>query len=252
MRVEGRVVRLSAGVLAYIGKSGQQSGVYGTRQYSTDSQIESVLDDTDYRSRLSRTALEESVSPLLPSFASPLSSAIASSGLSIDQITSILLFGGNTRVPLVQTALKEAIESLASESSTKRTAEDIIAQNVNTDEAAVLGAAFYGAGLSRQFRMKNIELHEKTVYDYALGVNGQVKEVVFEKGTELGERKGVRLEPVDQTIEVMQNGYVLSSLLLSSTILQDPGDLAVTGDPQSTRRWTQGASHRAGSAPLHI
>ena len=172
-------------------------------------QIESVLDDIDYRSRLSRTSLESSVSPLLPSFSTPLSSALSAANLSIDSITSILLFGGNTRVPLVQAALKETIESLSlassAGSSNVRSADDIIAQNVNTDEAGVLGAAFYGAGLSRQFRMKSVEVHEKTVFDYAIRVNGE-EEVVFGKGTEVGERKGVALRPEDQVVEVLQDG----------------------------------------------
>lgn len=48
-------------------------------------------------------------------------------------------FGGNTRVPFVQTAIKAALGGK----------EDKIAQNVNTDEAAVLGAAYYGASQGR-------------------------------------------------------------------------------------------------------
>jgi hypothetical protein len=41
-------------------------------------------------------------------------------------------------------------------------------------------------------------------------VGGQATEIVFAKGTELGERRGVRLEPVDQTVEVLQDGYVVT------------------------------------------
>jgi hypoxia up-regulated 1 len=35
-----------------------------------------------------------------------------------------------------------------------------IAQNVNADEAAVLGAAFYGASMSRQFKTKEIRVQD--------------------------------------------------------------------------------------------
>lgn len=40
-----------------------------------------------------------------------------------------------------------------------------ISQNINTDEAAVLGAAFYGASLSRQFRTKKIKLQDISTHD---------------------------------------------------------------------------------------
>lgn len=81
--------------------------------------------------------------------------------------------------------------------------EELIAQNVNSDEGAVLGAAFWGAALSRQFKMKSIELHEKSVYDFEIG---QDREVLFARGTALGERKAIALPAVDQSVEVSQNG----------------------------------------------
>lgn len=108
-------------------------------------------------------------------------------------ITSVILFGGNTRVPLVQSSIRSVLGDR----------EDIIAQNVNSDEAAVLGAAFYGAALSRQFKMKKLELHERSVYPFEAGVEG---EVVFPAGTLLGERKAIVLPAVDQSVEVSQNG----------------------------------------------
>lgn len=40
-----------------------------------------------------------------------------------------------------------------------------ISQNINTDEAAVLGSAFYGASLSRQFRTKKIKLQDISTHD---------------------------------------------------------------------------------------
>lgn len=108
-------------------------------------------------------------------------------------MTSVILFGGNTRVPLVQSSIRSVLGDK----------EDIIAQNVNSDEAAVLGAVFYGAGLSKQFKMKKLELHERSVYDFQAGVAG---EVIFPAGTLLGERKTMVLPAVDQSVEVMQDG----------------------------------------------
>ena len=43
--------------------------------------------------------------------------------------------------------------------------ENKVAVNVNADEAAVLGAGLYGAGLSRQFKTKDIKVSDVYMYD---------------------------------------------------------------------------------------
>lgn len=158
--------------------------------------IESVYDDIDFRSTISRTELEKAIAPERKQFLTPLRSALKSAGVSFNDVKSVILFGGNTRVPFVQSAVKSILPS-----------EDLIAQNVNSDEAAVLGAAFYGAGLSRQFKMKQIEILERSVYD--ISIKGG--EVVFPVGTKLGERKSLLLAPKDEiTFEFTQSGEPIS------------------------------------------
>ncbi|OCF36427.1 hypoxia up-regulated 1 [Kwoniella heveanensis BCC8398] len=136
--------------------------------------IESLYNDVDYRSKVSRAALESSVESSIPFFSHPITSALSSANLTLSEINSVILFGGNTRVPLVQSALKSALGGT----------DDKIAQNVNTDEAAVLGAAYYGAALSRTFKMKNLNVTERSVWDVTMG-----DEVIFPSGTRLGEKK---------------------------------------------------------------
>ena len=116
-------------------------------------------------------------------FGSPIVAALSSSGLNMSSISSIILFGGNTRVPFVQSALKAVLEPADQEK---------IAQNVNTDEAAVLGAAYYGAALSKVFKMKKIQVQETSYEDYLM--NGQV---LFPKGSALGEKKILSLAPTE-------------------------------------------------------
>jgi hypoxia up-regulated 1 len=147
-------------------------------------QIESLYEDIDFRSRLSRTSLETAVDRILPLFSSPLTSALASADIPLSRISSVILFGGNTRVPFVHSAIRNVLGG----------ADDKIAQNVNTDEAAVLGAAYYGAGLSRLFKMKNIEVTERAVGEITMG-----GEVVFGKGAKLGEKKSFLL-PASQDL----------------------------------------------------
>ncbi|KAK8869653.1 hypothetical protein IAR55_000221 [Kwoniella newhampshirensis] len=164
--------------------------------------IESLYNDVDYRSRLSRAALESALEETAPLFSLPLTAALASANLTLSDITSVILFGGNTRVPLVQSAIKSVLGH----------AEDRIAQNVNTDEAAVLGAAYYGAALSRQFKMKNLNVTEKSVSDIIMG-----EEVIFPKGSKLGDRQSIAL-PADKgevVLEFAQSQHTSAGASLS-------------------------------------
>jgi hypoxia up-regulated 1 len=71
---------------------------------------------------------------------------------------------------------------------------DRIAVNVNADEAAVLGAALYGAGLSRQFKTKDIRVSDITVHDMIASYPGEkrgktISANIFSYGTRTGTRK---------------------------------------------------------------
>ncbi|EKC99928.1 hypothetical protein A1Q2_05752 [Trichosporon asahii var. asahii CBS 8904] len=145
--------------------------------------VESLFDDLDFRGMISREQLEDKMAKKLPEFTAPIKNALKDAGLTIDDITSVLFFGGNARVPMVQTAVRDYLGGK----------DDKVAQSVNGDEAAVLGAAFYGASISRQFKMKSIEIDEHSSYDYSLA-----GDVVFPKGTVQGERKTLLLKPEDK------------------------------------------------------
>jgi hypoxia up-regulated 1 len=77
-----------------------------------------------------------------------------------------------------------------------------LAMNVNSDEAAVLGAALHGATLSRQFRTKNIKLSDLSPYDVQVSYLAEAKatdapgvaprtitSLAFAKGSRTGTRK---------------------------------------------------------------
>ena len=154
--------------------------------------IESLYDDVDYRSRISRTTLEEALAPSIDLFSAPISSALTAAGVPLDNVTSVILFGGNTRVPFVQGAIRSVLGG-----------DEKIAQNVNADEAAVLGAAYYGAALSRQFKMKNLEVTERSVGDITMGPG----QVLFPRGSRLGEKKSLTFSAdKDLSLEFDQDG----------------------------------------------
>ncbi|KAF9238683.1 heat shock protein 70 family [Melanogaster broomeanus] len=147
------------------------------------STVESVAFDVDFKTTVTREQFERACSDLRSRFAKPIYDALASAGLSLDQVSSVILTGGSSRTPMIQAAVKAAV------------GEDRIALNVNADEAAVLGAALHGASLSRQFKTKDIRISDIATYDiqasyFASSLESRtIHSSIFPKGTKYGTRK---------------------------------------------------------------
>lgn len=137
---------------------------------AASSSVESLVDEIDFRTMIQRQDFEDAVTAagLVPKFTSPISQALANAGLKLSDINSIVLVGGSTRVPLVQNALREA-----------GIPDSKLAQNVNADEAAVMGAAFYGASFNPQFRMKEIRAYDLIPYAVNLKEADGKQETIF-------------------------------------------------------------------------
>lgn len=104
-------------------------------------QIESLIDDIDFKLQVSREKLEEICADLFKRVANPVKIALETSGLSMDIISHVVLVGAGTRMPKVQETLSQYVKTELS-------------KNVNTDEAAALGAAYKAADLSQGFKVK--------------------------------------------------------------------------------------------------
>ncbi|KAJ3339740.1 Hypoxia up-regulated protein 1 [Gonapodya sp. JEL0774] len=109
----------------------------------TFASIENVMDDLDFRLRITRGDFESLTADLIERAAGPIEDVLRKANLGPGDIGSVILHGGCTRVPAVQSALKALV------------GEDKLAKNVNSDEAAVMGAVYHGATLSRSFRVVN-------------------------------------------------------------------------------------------------
>ncbi|KAF8154153.1 Hsp70 protein-domain-containing protein [Crassisporium funariophilum] len=151
------------------------------------SQVESVAWDIDFKAKVTRATFEGACSDLKSQFSKPITDALRNAGLTLDNITSVILTGGSTRIPMVQAAVKAAV------------GDDKIAMNVNADEAAVLGAALHGASLSRQFKTKNIKVSDISIHDIqasyfaaASTPNSRprsITTVIFPAGSKVGTKK---------------------------------------------------------------
>ncbi|KAL1405990.1 adenyl-nucleotide exchange factor sse1 [Vanrija albida] len=114
--------------------------------------VESIMNDVDASGSLKREQFEELIGDLLKRFNQPLEQALKASGLTIDQIDSVELVGGSTRIP----AIKERIQAFFGGKQ--------LSYTLNQDEAIARGATFACASLSPVFRVREFAVHDITPY----------------------------------------------------------------------------------------
>lgn len=124
----------------------------------TSSNFEGLFyEDVNFKYKLSRTEFEKLTSEFAKRVQNPIKRALESAKLSLSDLDSVILHGGAVRTPFVQKQLESAIKS-----------PEKIRTNVNSDEAAVFGAAFKAAGISPSFRVKDIRAGD--IAGYAFGI----------------------------------------------------------------------------------
>lgn len=105
------------------------------------SSIESLLEGYDFKTVVKRETLEELCKDLFEQTTKPIELVLANANMTMEDIKSLVLFGGGVRVPAVQKLLAD----FAGDSK--------IARNVDGDEAAVFGAVLHAAAVSAQFKL---------------------------------------------------------------------------------------------------
>lgn len=113
--------------------------------------VESLVPDVDANGSLTREEFEKLIAPLLDRFNGPLETALKQAGLTLDQIDSVELVGGSTRVP----AIKERIQAFFGKP---------LSYTLNQDEAVARGATFACASLSPVFRVREFAVQDITPY----------------------------------------------------------------------------------------
>ncbi|XMA15520.1 hypothetical protein WAI453_008311 [Rhynchosporium graminicola] len=120
---------------------------------NTQSGFEGLYEDVDFRYKITREDFEKLTEAHAARVGATMQKALDMAGLEIEDIDSVILHGGAIRTPFVQRELEKFIGN-----------PEKIRTNVNSDEAAVFGAGFRGAGLSPSFRVKEIRASEGAAY----------------------------------------------------------------------------------------
>jgi heat shock 70kDa protein 4 len=110
--------------------------------------VESIMNDVDASSKLHRDNFEALIAHVVNRIPHVINEAIANSGLTLDQIDSIELVGGSTRVPIVRTRIQSAFPGKP------------LSTTLNQDEAVARGATFSCAMLSPTFRVREFHVYD--------------------------------------------------------------------------------------------
>ncbi|CUA66922.1 Heat shock protein homolog pss1 [Schizosaccharomyces pombe 972h-] [Rhizoctonia solani] len=115
--------------------------------------VESLMNDIDASSKMNREQFEELLAEPLSRITAPLEEALIEAGLTPDQIHSIELVGGSTRIPAIRNLIRDYFGSNRQLSAT-----------LNADEAVCRGATFACAMLSPVFRVREFTVQDITPY----------------------------------------------------------------------------------------
>lgn len=143
--------------------------------------IESLMNDVDVSTMMTRQELEALVEPLLKRAHVPLEQALTEAKLTKEDIDIIELVGGCTRVP----ALKDRVQAFFGKP---------LSFTLNQDEAIARGCAFSCAILSPVFRVRDFAIHD--IVNYPI-------EFTWEKSPDIPDE--------DTSLTVFQRGGVMPS-----------------------------------------
>ncbi|XP_076662041.1 hypoxia up-regulated Grp170 co-chaperone protein isoform X2 [Halictus rubicundus] len=114
-------------------------------------QIEGLVDEIDFRVQVTREKLELICSDLFERVADPVKMALKTSELTMNDVSQVVLVGAGTRMPKIQEQLSQYL-----------TVE--LSKNINTDEAAVMGAVYKAADLSKGFKVKKFVTKDAVLF----------------------------------------------------------------------------------------
>ncbi|CAA7408951.1 unnamed protein product [Spirodela intermedia] len=123
--------------------------------------VESLYDDHDFKSTITREKFEELCSDIMEQAVVPVKEVLEHSGLKLDEIDAVELIGGATRVPKLQAKLQEFL------------GKKELGKHLDADEAIVLGAALHAANISDGIKLnRKLGMIDGSSYGFVIQLDG--------------------------------------------------------------------------------
>lgn len=114
--------------------------------------VESIMNDIDASSKLSREEMEGLIGGVISRVTAPLEEALREADLTVEDIHSVELVGGSSRVPAIREKIKTFFKGKT------------LSTTLNADEAVARGATFSCAQQSPAFRLKDFSISDVNAY----------------------------------------------------------------------------------------
>lgn len=199
--------------LAKINQAAEKAKLVLSANSEASVSIESLIDEIDFRTKITRQEFEDFVQDSVVDLIKPLEDALDKqlwhSQVAVKDIQGVILTGGSTRVPIVQQRLSIAL------------GEKKILKSVNADESAVNGATIRAVKLFNAFKTKAVDVVERSPSEYGLKVMADEAEtIVFPKGSVFPQSKTIEIVSrnkvsKDLTVDLFEDGRILQTLTVS-------------------------------------
>ncbi|KAL3786873.1 hypothetical protein HJC23_013794 [Cyclotella cryptica] len=142
-------------------------------QLSARVEIEELLPGYDFSETLTRAKFEELNEPLFQKTLMPVKRVLEDADLNIDEVHQIILVGGSTRIPRVQSLVKDFFNGKEPN------------RGINPDESVAVGAAIQGSILSGEGgeTVKDVMLLDVTPLSLGTESDGGLMTVLIKRGT---------------------------------------------------------------------
>lgn len=169
--------------------------------------LECLMDDLDFSCVLKADEYEKMCEPLLARLAAPVKKAMEEAKLTKDDLTSVEIVGGTSRIACVKRELSKVIGISLS-------------TTMNADEAVARGTALQSAILSPRFKVLPYEIQEAQPFPIKISWDEQV--------TQEGMEGDGQADEADPTNSVLMFGRNLNFPIVRRVTLRRAGDFCVT------------------------
>eukprot|EP00742_Colponemidia_sp_Colp-10_P000945 GILJ01001025.1.p1 GENE.GILJ01001025.1~~GILJ01001025.1.p1 ORF type:complete len:808 (+),score=168.15 GILJ01001025.1:71-2494(+) len=125
--------------------------------------VECLIEDHDLSALISRDEFEALCTEFAARINKTISEAVNNSGLTLEQIHTVEIVGGSTRVPFVQTAIKNSFQKELS-------------RTMNASECVARGCALQAAMLSPLFKVREFAVNDAVSFPISLAWSGSQQE----------------------------------------------------------------------------